>query len=374
MIKKYFQSYFAIAFVLCFLLMLPKSFTEKIREGCVATGSPVYRKCYFHKQDITKENLDHLKLENALLAEQIQEVREYLVSEERLEEHFKKLEWIQGEKEDKEFLKRREALLLDRLNKQMRNVSAKVVYREPTFWSSVFWIDVGQSDNQTLGCEVIANNSPVVVGNVVIGVVDYVGKKQSRVRLITDASVCASVRVLRGSEQNHLLLDHLNVLLDQLKFREELFFSQEELQNTLNILYHLYDNLKTSVHDRYLAKGELHGSSTPLWRSRLQTLKGVGFNYDYEDEEGRARDLRTGEILDKQEGVVQEAILREGDLLVTTGMDGVFPEGFHIAVVEKIEPLEEGAIAYNIEAKSLVLNFDEIQKVTVLAPLRSPPF
>ena len=374
MIKKYLKSYVAIAFVIIFLLLLPKNFTEKIREGSVAATSPIYRGLSVHNQDNLKEDLDHVKLENALLAGQIQEVREYLISEERLEEHFKKLEWIQSEKESKKFLKRREELLLDRLNQQMRNVTAKVVYREPAFWSSLFWIDVGHNDNQILGYEVVASNSPVIVGNVVVGIVDYVGARQSRVRLITDASVCVSVRVLRGSEQNHLLLDHLNVLLDQFKFREDLFFSHEEQQNTLNILCHLHDNLKTSVHDRYLAKGELHGSSAPLWRSRLQTLKGVGFNYDYADQEGGARDLRTGECLDKQAGVMQEALLQEGDLLVTTGMDGIFPEGFHVALVEKVAPLEEGAIAYHLEAKSLILNFDEIRKVTILAPLRSPPF
>ena len=371
MIKKYFRSYFAIVFVLCLLFIIPKSFTEKLREVTVQANSPIYRGLSFNKSSVMKQDLDQLTLENALLSNQIQDVRDYLVSEERLEEHFKKLDTVHSEK--KEFVKRRQEQLLDSLKRQMENISAKVVYREPAFWSSLFWIDVGQKDNDALGYELIAYNSPVVIGSVVVGVIDYVGKKQSRVRLITDASVSASVRIIRGSEQNRLLLDQLNLLIDQLKFREDLFFSPEELTNTLNILCHLHDNLKTSVHDRYLAKGELHGSSAPLWRSRQQKLKGVGFNYDYEDEEGPARDLRTGEPLNKQDAL-PEILLKEGDLLVTTGMDGVFPEGFHVAIVETVKPLEEGAISYDLEAKSLIENFDEIHKVSVLAPLRALPF
>lgn len=371
MTKKYFQSYFAIAFVLCLLFIIPKSFTDKLREISVQVSSPIYRGLSFNKSSVMKQDLDQLTLENALLSKQMQEVRDYLVSEERLEEQFRKLATVDSEKQ--EFVKRRQDQLLDNLKRQMESVSAKVVYREPAFWSSLLWIDVGQKDNESLGYELIAYNSPVVIGSVVVGVIDYVGKKQSRVRLITDANVPASVRILRGSEQNRLLLDQLNLLLDQLKFREDLFFSYEEQVNTLNILCHLHDNLKTSVHDRYLAKGELHGSSSPLWRSRLQKLKGIGFNYDYEDEEGPARDLRTGEPLNKED-VLPEILLKEGDLLVTTGMDGIFPEGFHVAIVEKVKPLEEGATSYDLEAKSLVENFNEIDKVSVLAPLREIPF
>lgn len=371
MINKYFQSYFAIAFVLCLLFIIPKSFTEKLREVGAQVTAPIYSGLFFNKSSVMKQDLDQLALENTLLSKQIQEVRDYLVSEERLEEHFKKLDAVRSEKQ--ELIKRREELLVDNLKRQLESVSAKVVYREPAFWSSLFWINVGERDNQALGYELIAYNSPVVIGSVIVGVIDYVGKNQSRVRLITDASISASVRILRGSEQNRFLLDQLNLLIDQLKFRQELFFSSEEQTNTLSILCDLQDNLKTSVHDRYLAKGELHGSSSPLWRSRLQKLKGIGFNYDYEDEEGPARDLRTGEPINKGD-LSSEILLKEGDLLVTTGMDGVFPEGFHIAIVDKILPLEEGAISYSLEAKSLIANFDEIYKVSVLAPLREIPF
>lgn len=371
MIKKYFQSYSALAFVLGLLFLMPKSFTEKLREYTARSGAVVYRGVTKKAGD--PEELHSLRLENVLLSNQIQEVKEYLVSEEKIEEHFRELEWIQKEgqdvAEDKEFFIRKEQKLLDRLQRYSKSIPAQLIYREPAFWSQVFWVDVGTKDNQELGYEVVLNNSPVVIGDVIVGVVDYVGRRQSRVRMITDPSVCISVRVVRGVEQNHQLLSHLNQVIEQLKFRQDVFFSVEEQTNALEILRQLQENLQGAERDVYLAKGELNGSKTPLWRRRTEMLKGVGFNYDFADEEGPARDLRTGEA-----GGVQEILVHEGDLLVTTGMDGVFPAGFYVAVVDKVSPLEEGAIAYELEAKSLILNFDNLYQVTILPPVRTEVF
>lgn len=371
--RKEFRSYLVLASLLSFLWILPKSFTEKLREGFVNIGSHLHDNKPSHESDSL--SLEQLKLENMLLSQQIQEIKDYLDSSEFLEEQGSKLEKIQEQevqtKDPRElaFFKRREKHLLERLNHHMHALTAKVVYKDPAFWSSFFWIDVGQEDNKVLEYEVIALNSPVVKGNNLVGVVDYVGKKRSRVRLITDASVCISVRVLRGAEQNALLLQQLSSVMQNLKFCRTVFFSDEEQESTLNILKHLQDNIKTSVHDRYLAKGELRGSSEPLWRTRQPLLKGVGFNYDYEDEEGPARDLRTGLILNKKLGINPEVLLKEGDLLVTTGMDGIFQEGLHVAIIEKVEPLEEGAITYDLQAKSTLPYLHEVSRVSVLPPL-----
>ena len=371
--RKDFKSYLILASLLSFLWILPKSFTEKLREGVVDIGSKFHHKKPIY--EIDSVTLEQLKLENMLLSQQIQEIKEYLDSSEFLEEQGSKLEKIQQQEvktsdtRELAFFKRREKHLLERLNHHMHALTAKVVYRDPAFWNSFFWIDVGQEDNKALEHEVIALNSPVVKGENLVGVIDYVGKKRSRVRLVTDASVCISVRVLRGSEQNTLLLQQLDSVMQNLKFCRGVFFSDEEQESTLNILKHLQENIQTSVQDRYLAKGELRGSSEPLWRARQSLLKGVGFNYDYEDEEGPSRDLRTGMILNKKLGIHPEALLKEGDLLVTTGMDGVFQEGLHVALIEKVEPLEEGAIAYDLWAKSTIPYLYEVSRVSVLPPL-----
>lgn len=360
--------YFSLLLALCFLTLLPKSFTQKIRETYVQGSSWVQYNVLASSKG-SAEEIDHLRLENHLLATQLRQVSEFLTSDEKIEEEFKRWDLLSEAKADKdssqrEFFKRREELLLKRLEQELTSINAKVVYREPISWSSLLWIDVGSEDNKKVGKEVVALNSPVLKGNVIIGVVDYVGSARSRVRLVTDTSLSLSVRVLRGGLQNKALLDHLMALSDELKLREDLFFSAEEQQNTLFILSHLKENLKTSVHDRYLAKGELHGSSQPLWRSRSQLLEGIGFNYDYPDAEGPARDLRTGETLEKRGD--PQILVQGGDLLVTTGLDGVFPEGFFVAMVEEVAPLEEGATSYDLKARSLVEDLNELRYVSVL--------
>jgi hypothetical protein len=134
----------------------------------------------------------------------------------------------------------------------------------------------------------------------------------------------------------------------------------------------LKSKLTKGKDEKYLAKGELHGSSSPFWRSKNTTLKGVGFNYDYADEEGPAKDLRDGISVDDKnmkEPCKGEPLIEKGDLLVTTGMDGIFPKGLNVAIVSKINALKDGDFAYTIEAKPSVENLNDLEVVLVLPPL-----
>lgn len=190
-------------------------------------------------------------------------------------------------------------------------VPAKVIFRSPAAWDSTLWINVGKATNAQLGRDIVLHNSPVVVGRSIVGVVDYVGEQQSRVRLITDSGLTPSVRVSR----NNLLL----------------------------------------------AKGELRGISQPLWRTQKPLLKGSGFNYDFADEKGPAQDLRSGNIL------------RQGDLLVTTGLDGVFPPNLQAARITKVYPLREGDAFYEVDAQPTATELDELSYLFVLKPIGYDP-
>jgi cell shape-determining protein MreC len=64
-------------------------------------------------------------------------------------------------------------------------------------------------------------------------------------------------------------------------------------------------------------------------------------------------------------------LVQKGDILVTTGMDGIFPAGLRTGQVSKVFPLREGASAYDLDAVSLIENFDSISYVTVLPPINS---
>jgi len=196
-------------------------------------------------------------------------------------------------------------------------IPAKVIFRAPGTWDSSLWINVGKTTNAQLGRVVVAHNSPVVVGKSVIGVIDYVGEKQSRVRLITDSGLTPSVRAVR----------------------------------TQGAVVH------------HLAKGELQGSGRPLWRTNEHLLRGIGFNYDFADEAGPARDLQGSTL----------PLIQVNDLLVTTGLDGVFPPGLQVAKVTKVLPLREGDYYYELEAKPTANNLDELSYIFVLKPVGYEP-
>lgn len=319
-----------------------------------------------------EKELSELRLENQLLHAQMDAVYEWLLFQQRIDEQVERLQEFSQEKHQdfywKDFLLRRSDELKQILESEHQALPAKVVYREPITWSSSLWINVGESDNERLGRFIVGKNSPVVMGESLIGLVDYVGKTHSRIRLITDAGLTPSVRVQRGSSQDRFLLQILQAFQGHLNRRADLFETAEEKEFFSANLHELMLRLIEKRADIYLAKGELRGSSHPLWRSQGQLLKGKGFNYDYPDEEGPSRDLRTGRRLGDASSAPL-AMIQEGDLLVTTGMDGVFPAGLKVASVEKVEPLREGDYSYEILARPTAWNVNDLDVVFVLPPL-----
>lgn len=270
------------------IMSLPPLISEKVRGAVMATVGPLWSKFSIMRTialpQVFEEKLQKLELENKLLYAEIVQLRELVDN-------------------------------IENMKISSQAVPARVIFRSPSTWYSSLWINMGYKDNKPDIAPIIAKNSPVLVGSSVIGVIDYAGPHQSRVRLITDSGFTPSVRVLR---------------------REN---------NT----------------ERYLAKGELHGACKPLWRTSGELLRGIGFNYDFSDAKGPAMDLRTDDII------------KVNDLLVTTGMDGVFPSGFSVAKVTKLYPLKEGDYFYEIEALPTAGQLEDISLVFILAPLGYDP-
>ncbi len=207
-------------FLFCWI-NLPKIFSDKLRYWAVGCLS------HLAGQTEASSESERLQLENQNLQAQIARLREWLLSEKRLNEQFEIYKTLQKEP-SRPLLQRRMEHLRHLLLGELFSVPAQVVYRDPSSWSSSLWVNVGEDDNRALGQTVIAKNSPVISDGALVGVVDYVGKKQTRVRLITDSGLSPAVRAARGPS-----------------FAEE-----------------------------YLAKGEIHGSSAPFWRSRSPILQG----------------------------------------------------------------------------------------------------
>jgi len=294
----------AIILVFCaalILLSLSKTNADKIRGFFAAALRPAWE--FFSSTRLSASKTSPLGIE----------VQRLLLENQMLKKEIKHLK--------DRFGKDLEAIL----DFDFQIVPARVIFRSPAAWDHSVWINVGERTNQQLGKNVILKNSPVVVGKSVVGVVDYVGNRQSRVRLITDSGLPLSVRVYRTNGQ--------------------------------------------TVHR--LAKGELQGGARQV-RSNEYLLRGVGFNYDFCDEEGPARDLRSGKPADGKSGVAIP-LVKGGDLLVTSGLDGVFPAGLHVGRVHKIFPLKEGDYYFELEAKSTVDNLDDLSAVFVLEPLGYNP-
>lgn len=364
--KRSYSSYLFLAGFLLLLFVLSSVFVDKMRFATISAVSPLWKALHWlqpkNQPQVTAEEWNGLCLENQLLRSQVEGFREWVLCENSKQEQWEKLAFFQDAANQnphvKEFYKRREREVAKLISLQAQSVTARVIFREPVAWSSVLWLDVGEETNRSFGREIVVKNSPVVLGSSLVGVVEQVEEKRCRVRLITDASLTPAVRAVRGQDQNRLVLSRINALLTALDLNPEKGLTGAETQSLRAELQKIKEKWRKEGVDAFLAKGILYGSSSSYWHSRNSLLKGVGFNYDFADEEGKARPLRSS----------QPPLIMEGDLLVTTGLDGLFPPGLQVAQVTKVFPLKEGAISYDIEALPIVGNLHSLDLLSVLPP------
>lgn len=337
---------------LLLVIILPKPASLSFRGFFMSLMSPFW---YSITPNQSEEGVEQLRLqaENQLLHNELEYWQELYQQEHDLNSQLAFLHELEHSSQ--------KAHEIEQLLKpQLEAIPARVIFRSPNTWSSSLWINVGTKDNDQLGKTIITKNSPVVLGSSVVGVIDYVGKRQSRVRLITDSAVAPSVRAVRGQAQNRRLLETIASLKQELRER---FPANQPIQEELEAVE---QDLSKVADSWYLAKGEVRGSSEPLWRAPRSLLQGIGFNYDFSDQFGQARDLRTGELIGAEGAPI--SILEEDDLLITTGMDGIFPPGLRVGRVTKVEMLQEGDYYYELQAVPTVGNLNELSLVFVIPP------
>lgn len=316
----------------------------------------IYNKIYFfsHPSSFSikeyQEKIHQLEAREVLLKNKIEFVKDMVLSDSRLQKRLEELRQIISDSLEDNTQKTR--YLAKLLQRELTAIPGKVIFREPLLWNNFLWINLGKMQNKEVGEEIIAKDSPVVVGNKVLGVIEEVHETKSKVRLLTDPSLNISVRVTRGREQNLSLLESVEELLHRLDVRPDLI----EGEVTQTALRELQKSLLQDVGNYPLAKGILQGSNSSLWRLPAHILQGFGFNYEFSDEEGEKIDLRSQ----------NPPIIRMGDLLITTGFDGVFPKGLVTATVVAVEPLNPGDIFYKIRARAAIENIHEIEFIQVL--------
>ncbi len=361
------RSYLLIGLAALICIGLPLAVVESLRSGAIAVFGPLWKgvnSISVARPLIPEERLEALEAENHLLKGELARLSELLASEQWLVDQ---THTISTAELIDEAMARRRNERMTLLKLQLLSLPARVVMRTPTSWNSTLWLDVGLDDNKRLGRVVVAKNSPVVVGNALVGIVDLVNRRQCRVRLITDAACSPSVRAERGEPQRQQLLEQLDALAGALARDDSFFPSIGERGRCLEVLLDIRDRLVTEQPTVMLAKGELHGSIIPVWRSKGMLLHGIGFNYDFADEEGPARDLSTGRVVGDTTTAIP--LLQVDDLLVTTGLDGVLPAGLRVAQVTSVYPLAEGDYFYELEARPTAGDMDALSLVTVLPPL-----
>lgn len=357
-----FYPYLALALVLFLLWSMSASFSRGVRASAAALAAPLWRLIVaIHPSNDTsdaRQELALLRAENSRL--------KLLVHQELV--LLEQLAFLHENEQLQDASDKHRGLLIETLAQQLTALPARVIFRTPATWNSSLWLNVGASDNKALGYTAVGINSTVLCHGAIVGIVDYVGEKQCRVRLLSDAGLTPAVRVARGSWHDSWLSQQLLLLQRQLAGREELI-SPLEKETLLSILASLGQRLSASKECWLLAKGELHGSSAPLWRRPGSILKGIGFNYDFADEEGPARDLRSGVVSGTLPPGGELPLVKVKDLLITTGYDGVFPAGLPVAEVTKISPLGEGDYYYELEALPAAGDLTDIDLVSVLPPV-----
>ncbi|ANH78542.1 hypothetical protein Cs308_0371 [Candidatus Chlamydia sanziniae] len=222
-------------------------------------------------------------------------------------------------------------------------IESHVIYRDPAHWASSCWVDVGKEQG-------IKKNSPVISGKVLVGLVDYVGINQARVRLITDVGMKPSVIAMRGGIQAWWVKHHLRECVQELEQLSDTYILEKDKYNTILQLKELISRIQSEGENQKLLRGTLSGTGGALWKQEASILQGEEFCF-----------------------AQQEKDLLPGDILVTTGLDGIFPPGLLVARVTKIFLPQEGACTFKIEAHSLEANLNKLSHLLILPPMEFNP-
>lgn len=343
---------------------------EKIRSESVGWVAPSIEKLlsikhailhpttpspFFHMTE--KEQNERLTLENHLYRAEI------MTLQKELKEQAFVISQMSQKNEAKSELSPLSECIENSLLQRLKAVPARVIFRSLDTWNHVLWINAGKNSINS-----VVINSPVVIGQAIVGVVDLVGETQSRVRLLSDPRLNPSVRVARGGEVDLVFAEYIERVIQEINFRR--MDTSDGSLSLIGQLRNLQKQLQPKNKNVYLAKGELRGCVYPSRIGEEVILKGTGFNFDFSDVEGKKRDLRTGKILGQMNDKGMP-LIKPHDVLVTTGMDGVFPAGFQVASVLNVKSLNEGDYFFDIEAKPIVGDLEELSLVFVLPPLKT---
>ncbi len=355
------KTYGLLFLSLLLLLISPAIFLKKIQLKWVDS----FKSLTFKEEAFDETSLEKVKLDNYILKSQIAYIQEWIAAHQKFEDFFSELKKLDKTQHlaviTQDAQKKRLKILQDFLNLFGRYAFAKIIFKEPFSSSSYAWINLGEGYNKKIGNNLIQKNSPVVYGDHLLGIVEEVFPNHSKIRLITDPNLVVSVRSSRGDQQLKIVNAKASDLLDSLELIQELSWAKKE--GLKELLIELTKDLEKDGHDRFYAKGEVFGAEYSPFLAFQNALIGEGFY------------LQTAQKSLQQSANIdgfKEIAIKQGDLLVTTGLDGLFPKGLKVGIVLKVEPSQLGQLAYKINAKSTLPDMNEIEYVQVLPPILEP--
>lgn len=311
--------YLVISLIIVLCWSLPRPFYENIQKRFIA----VYTRIFCKHTEVSPLDDAIQNIENIILKDRI------AVLEERLQAY--------------EAANYTPSVFSEILSPYFRKlIASRVIYRDPSHWGSSCWVNVGKEQK-------IQKNSPVLSGKVLVGLVDYVGEQQSRIRLITDVGMQPSVIAVRGGIQARLVKDQIHDLSKNLERLPDTYILEKDKYEKVDQLEEIYSSIQCNEENSLLLRGTLSGNGGPLWKDETLVLHGEGFCFS----DGKS--------------------LRTGDILITTGLDGVFPPGLYVAEITKVCPPREGACSYKIEAKSLASDLTNLSSVLILPVMEFNP-
>lgn len=352
------KTYGFIFFTIVMLLLSPAIFLKKLQVKWTGFFDRGFSRKSLAENQLT---IDKITLDNQILKSQITYIQEWIGTQQKFEDFFSELKKLEKTQQlaltSQEQQKKRIRILQDFLQHFSRYAFAKIIFKEPFSSSSYAWINLGELYNQKIGGKILAKNSPVVVGDVLVGIVEEVFLNYSKIRLITDPNLVVSVRALRGDQQLKNLDSKVMELLDCLELTDDFnWIYKEPLKETLGSLH---EQLEKDGNDRFYAYGEIYGREYSPFLAFQNELIGDGFHLKVEDRLFKVSSIKGG---------FKDVIIKKGDLLVTTGLDGLFPKGLKVGIVTSVSPSQVGKIAQKIKARSIVENIHELQFVQVLPP------
>jgi len=305
-----------------------------------------------------------LVVENQILKSQLAYIKEWVQAQQKVEEFFSELKKLEKAQHvaliGHEAQKKRIKIVEQFLKYFSQYALGRVIFIEPFASSSLAWIDIGENYNQQVGEMVVAKNSPVVLADQLVGVVEEVYPKFSKIRLITDPKLAIHVKAIRGKEQMKDVQAKAEDLLDCLELMKDIKYERKE--ELIGHLIQLAQELKIDGHDRDYALGEISGSEYSFLSKNRDQLVGTGFSL-----KGSYRQRQD----DPSKGF-QEIAVMKGDLLVSTGKDGVIPAGLKVGWVIEVGKASMGKSTYALRARPACQELHRLEYVQVLPPMINP--